>query len=198
MEFLDTIYTIELAGWMLAMVAMVFIVLAAMSLMYIKGNLHLGSTSSQPKTGFLGKPLMQLGLVIVLGASLIGGFYYFQEQDTNIIFTQADRQYEVAIEYEATSTSTSRKLFELDVIPSVDNKEWAGSSEAAFDVVINIIPSDSLIRQGQKQVDFFEMGSTEVNPSSVRTELLPGDYEINVMVRFEEQTFGEQFEVNVR
>ncbi len=193
MNILTNSYTINLPGVILLTLLLITIVLIALSLLFIQDRLS-ERQQKRPKTGFLGKPLLQFSLLAVTVAAIVGAVY-LTGLDSDILI-EADKEIEIQADYTVEPKGNQRK-FEMNVVPIVDGEPWSTNKDTTFDIIVNIQPSEELQAKGQDQVDVIQANRTEVQPASVNVDLLPGEYAIKIIISFDGESYQEDFSVNI-
>ncbi len=197
LNFLKTEYTINVFGWIMLVGAFVFLVLAFTSFNHWRHKmLERRMESAQQKTGFLGKPLMQFIVIMLMVGSIATGVYLQYQKDSSPAISEATRKYQLSLDYKSNFVSSTQRMLEIEVTPSVADQKW-GQDGDQFDIFINIIPNDEKTRNLQKQVDFFELNKSASSLSKVTATIQPGNYKIKVVIKHNNTTFGNDYEVQI-
>lgn len=193
MEALTKNYEISLSGAALIIIFAIAVAGLILSVLFIQ-DYFAEKHQSKSNTGFLGKPLFQFTLFAITIGAIIGSIYLIDKE--NDILIQANKQIEIKADYVVERDNMQRR-FKMTPVPIVDGKEWNGSGNSKFDIIVNIQPSAVLKAQGQNQIDIVHANRTQNYPSQIDVPLLPGDYIIKIIVSFNGESYQEEFPVSI-
>ena len=145
------------------------------------------------KTGFLGKPLYQLSLIVVV-LSIAVGSYFLSTSDIELV-SEAKQDVKTDIEYQIVSKDGKYRTIQFEAVPIVDGEKWGGAD--VFDIFWNIRPDDETQSRGQEGVDHFETARTASNPSVFVTKLTQGQYKVRVIVVLDEQSYESSEQITI-
>ena len=84
-----------------------------------------------PRYGFLGKSLN----LFVIGAVLVGGLgFVYLSNNNDHTFTEVSADLNIDANIIITEIDSLSNTYEFNVIPTIDGREWGGSSEYNFNV----------------------------------------------------------------
>lgn len=149
---------------------------------------------AQPKTGFLGKALMQFSIAMVLITGIVGA-YYLSTGKIEIV-SQANKEVKTEIKYQILSQDNGKVNVEFKAIPSVGGKEW-GKENDTFDIFWNIRPDDATAAKGQTNIDYFETFASKTKPSRFTKVMLKGTYKVKLVVSYNGESFETQSKVRL-
>lgn len=152
---------------------------------------------ARPKTGFLGKPLMQFAALTLVATGIIGAVYMSTQKEQLEVSIEAIKEIDVVMEYDVVSSTRTTSTIKFNAIPIVDSQEWAEDSNVQFDIIWNIVPDQGTKAKGQDQVDFFEIARSQNRPSSFQTTLLKGNYDVEIIISFEDEVFEKSFDLSI-
>jgi len=144
---------------------------------------------TQPKTGFLGKALMQFSLAMVLITG-IAGAYYLSTGKIEIV-SQANKEVKTDIQYQILSQDNGKVTVQFQAIPSIGGQDW-GKENDTFDIFWNIRPDDATEAKGQTNIDYFETSVSRTKPSKFTKVMLKGTYKVKIVVSYNGESFEKQ------
>jgi hypothetical protein len=149
---------------------------------------------SQPKTGFLGKALMQFSVAMVLITGIVGA--YFLSTGKIEIVSQANKEVKTEINYQILSQENNKVTVQFQAVPSIGGKEW-GNENDTFDIFWNIRPDDATEAKGQTNIDYFETSVSKSKPSKFTKVMLKGTYKVKLVVSYNGESFEKQSTIKI-
>lgn len=147
-----------------AIFTLAVLVIAILSAVIIAQNRKI-QKMSQPKYGFLGKPLAVFALAAFMIGS-VGAGVYLTNQPTDQVVVNADKEYRLDIEYVQSGIAT----FNLKAIPFVDGLSYGTDDTVKFDIYWTITKGNA--------DTFIEYDISKSNPSNLVVNLEKGKYTV--------------------
>lgn len=132
----------------------------------------------KPKYGFLGKPLNAFILLAIMLGGI--GFVYYATNNTSTEFVDVSADSELDATIVVTQVDSVNRVYQFNVIPSIDGNEWGGNSIYEFDVQWTI--SNGEVYQT------IESGVSSQNTGGVRLTLKPGTYDVTANVFIDDKS----------
>ncbi len=174
----------ENLGIYVAIFTLAVLVIAVFSAIIVMQNRKI-QRLSQPKYGFLGKPLAVFALLtIMIGGVGIG--LYASRKPTGEVTVSADKEYRVDIEYIQSGITT----FNLKAIPFVDGVAYGGDESLEFDIYWTLTKGS---------VDtFIEYDVSKSNPSNLIVNLEKGTYKVKAQYFVDTNTVERTIDLEVK
>lgn len=193
MNFLTTTYSFKFKGLEVVLLLFIIVLLLTFTSLYLRSRytvyLH---QQNQPKTGFLGKQLMQfVGLLIMVSA--IAGAVIMAQKPKDFV-SQADKQVSVDLEYSKQKIDTTQTKVTLRAIPSIDSVKWGKNGEK-FDVIWDIKTTNGLINSSQKSLLLSESARTSSSPSHVLFNAKAGTYKVKSIVTYSGGSYSKELTI---
>ncbi len=132
------------------------------------------SNLQKPKYGFLGKPLSAAIVTIIMGASIIGGVFYLNNQDQELSYEASADEVQIEVIKKCIQNTGSVYQYKLQVLPKVEGEVPAGS---VFDAYWTIDPNTANTQS------LSEVNLAKNNPSEITVNIRQGTHPFIVFVR---------------
>ncbi len=172
-SFLQNEYTLTFSGLSISLISILMLIGFGFILFLLVKLQRKFQEIQTPQYGFLGKPLMQMGMIglIVVGVAFS---IYTTTKETKIQDISASEEISIDLMYNVIEEENGRYKTEFKITPYVNEKEWGGDDNRNFDIFVNI--------SGEIEEGAVLYSRTRTSSATFTKNLPSGTYSINITV----------------